>query len=38
MRLKINGRPKWVIAKPPNIKKMVATNEGHCKLAKPIME
>ena len=26
------------MVKPPNIKNIVATNDGHCKLAKPIME
>jgi len=28
---------RWVIVKPPNIKKIVATKEGHCRLLFPMM-
>ena len=32
------GNIKFAIIKPPTIKQIVATNEGHCKLLNPIIE
>ena len=34
----MDGRIKFAITIPPIIKQIVATNEGHCKLDKPIIE
>ena len=34
----MNGKIKFAIIIPPIMKQMVATNDGHCKLDKPIME
>lgn len=35
--LRINGKTKFAIIKPPAIKQIVATSDGHCKLDKPII-
>src|SRR5262249_44137003 len=34
----MSGKIKFAIIMPPIIKQMVATNDGHCKLDKPIIE
>jgi len=34
----MDGRIKFAITIPPIMKHTVATNEGHCKLDKPIIE